>query len=272
MAMDCARVAEYLAEWIRGRVSAGGARGVLVGVSGGVDSAVVAALAARAMPGRVLGLATPAHSDPEDVEDAKEVAEALGVPLKVIDLSPLFDLALETFERSCGDLAGLESLRIGPAARPGEERPPSRGRPSAAEANLKPRLRMIAIYYFANRLNYLVAGTGNRSEIHVGYFTKHGDGGVDILPIGGLVKAQVWELARFLALPERVVSKVPSAGLWKGQTDEGEMGLAYLHLDEYLLTGRAPLEVRERIDSMHSRSEHKRRRPPIAEIPPDMLG
>ncbi|MEW5867187.1 MAG: NAD(+) synthase [Bacillota bacterium] len=257
--MDCARVADYLADWIRDQVSSAGARGVVVAISGGVDSAVVAALSARAMPGSILGLLLPAHNDPQDMEDARAVAQAFGIPTEVIDLAPLFDLAVESFERR----ATREDAK--------DATPHHPGRPSVAVANLKPRLRMITLYYFANKLNYLVAGTGNRSEIEVGYFTKYGDGGVDILPIGGLVKTQVWELARFLGVPERVVSKTPTAGLWQGQTDEGEMGLTYRDLDRFLLTGQASPEVRERIARMHARSEHKRRCAPVAELPPELL-
>ncbi len=245
--MDPAKVAGYLEEWIRDRVRESGTRGVVVGLSGGVDSAVVAALASRAVPGAVMALILPAHSDPRDVEDARAVAQALGVPARIVDLGPLFDAALEAFER-----AGA----IGAAV---------------ARANLKPRLRMTALYYFANDMNYLVAGTGNRSELEVGYFTKYGDGGVDLLPIGGLVKTQVWELARFLGVPERVIERVPTAGLWPGQTDEGEMGLAYADLDRYILTGAASPDVRSKVEAMRTASEHKRRLPPVAVVPAEYL-
>lgn len=257
--MDYARVADYLTGWIRHQVSSAGARGVVVGISGGVDSALVTALSARAMQGSVLGLLLPAHNDPQDMEDARAVAEIFGVPTEVIDLAPLFDLAVESFQQG----AAREEAKDTTAEHP--------GRPSVAVANLKPRLRMIALYYFANTLNYLVAGTSNRSEIEVGYSTKYGDGGVDILPIGGLVKTQVWELALSLGVPNRVVSKVPTGGLWQGQTDEGEMGLTYRDLDRFLLSGRASPEVRERIARMRARSEHKRRCPPIAQVPPELL-
>src|SRR5690606_5628013 len=106
-----------------------------------------------------------------------------------------------------------------------------------AVANLKPRLRMTTVYYVANTRNYLVAGTGNRSELTIGYFTKYGDGGVDLLPIGRLLKAEVRELARELGIPERIITKAPSAGLWAGQTDEGEMGFTYAELERYLSEG-----------------------------------
>ena len=133
-----------------------------------------------------------------------------------------------------------------------------------AEANLKARLRMLTLYYFANQLQYMVAGSGNRSELSVGYFTKHGDGGVDILPLGNLVKGEVRELAGYLGIPQQIIDKPPSAGLWQGQTDEGEMGLTYEQLDRYLITGEARDEVRKRIEYMRDASAHKCQMPPVA--------
>ena len=112
----------------------------------------------------------------------------------------------------------------------------------------------------------MVAGTGNRSEREVGYFTKYGDGGSDMLPIGGLVKTQVRELARYLRVPTIIIDKPPTAGLWENQTDEKEMGLTYEELDNYILTGQARPEVASKIDSMYKRSEHKRRMPIIFEM------
>jgi NAD+ synthase len=145
--------------------------------------------------------------------------------------------------------------------------------PSAADetatrlalANLKPRLRMTTLYHVANRLNYLVAGTGNRSEISIGYYTKYGDGGVDLLPLGSLVKSEVRALARDLGVPTRIVDKPPSAGLWLGQTDEGEMGFTYAELEEYLRGGPdslVPATVMK-IERLVRASEHKRQMPPV---------
>jgi len=131
-----------------------------------------------------------------------------------------------------------------------------------AQANLKPRLRMLTLYYLANRLGYLVVGSGNRSELEVGYFTKYGDGGVDILPLGNLLKSEVWELARYLGIPEEIISKPPSAGLWPGQTDEGELGISYEELDRYLMSGEASAEVKQRIEALSRSSSHKRCPPP----------
>ena len=126
---------------------------------------------------------------------------------------------------------------------------------------------MVTLYYFANRLNYLVVGAGNRSELSVGYFTKYGDGGVDIMPLGNLVKGQVRELAHFLRIPQKIMDKPPSAGLWQGQTDEAEMGFSYADLDRYLTTGIASDTVKQKIESMASASNHKRQPPPVAKFP-----
>lgn len=237
-------VADHIAGWLRERASEAGALGAVVGVSGGVDSAVVAALCLRAFPQTTLGIILPCHGDPRDTRDAMRTCEALGLPATTVDLDAVYD-------------ALLGALR---ASGPHPEH-------RLALANLKPRLRMTTLYYFANRMNRLVAGTGNRSEAYIGYFTKHGDGGVDVLPIAGLVKSEVRALAAYLGVPGDIVERTPSAGLWPGQTDEGEMGLTYAVLDDYLLTGRAPPEARGRIERMHAGSEHKRRTPPFPKIP-----
>jgi NAD+ synthase len=124
---------------------------------------------------------------------------------------------------------------------------------------------MSTLYFVANRLNYLVAGTGNKSEIAIGYYTKYGDGGVDLLPLGSLVKSQVRALGREVGVPGRIIDRAPSAGLWLGQTDEGEMGFAYADLDTYLREGPAPLApaLVMKIERLVRTSEHKRQLPPV---------
>jgi NAD+ synthase len=234
----------YLINWLRDRADESGALGAVVGISGGVDSAAVAALCLRAFPQTTLGVLMPLHSDPRDHQDAVAVCGALTLPHTTVVLDGVYDALVAALEAS---------------GRYAEHH--------LALANLRPRLRMTTLYSFANRLNRLVAGTGNRSESYVGYFTKHGDGGVDVLPIGGLVKSEVRELAAALGVPRAIVERTPSAGLWPGQTDEDEMGLAYAVLDAYLLTGAAPPEARARIERLHAASEHKRRTPPIADPP-----
>ncbi len=240
--MSVAQIAERLTAWIKEQVTTSGTRGIVLGLSGGIDSAVVAALAQRACgASNVLGIIMPCHSDPQDAADARLVAEALGIETKTVDLTDAYDALLT----AVGETRGERSLAL---------------------ANMKPRLRMITNYYHAQKLGYLVAGTSNRSEFTIGYFTKHGDSGCDILPIGALVKHEVWELARYLGLPDKIIDKAPSAGLWPDQTDEGEMGLTYTELDHFILTGEADPSSRAKIEQMKSRSEHKRRMPPIATI------
>ena len=238
-------LAEHLTDWIRAEVTAGDGRGAVFGLSGGIDSAVVAALAERAFPHHALGVVMPCHSDPRDAEDGALVAHHFGVRSATVDLGPVYDLLLEQMASPTSDL---------PACR-------------LATANLKPRLRMTTLYAFANQLGYRVLGTGNRSEIAVGYFTKYGDGGADLLPLGSLVKSEVRDLARSLGVPARIIAKPPSAGLWADQTDEAEMGLTYEELDAYLLTGSASPAVKAKVDAMNAASEHKRALPRIAPKP-----
>lgn len=235
-------LASFLESWLTERAREAGARGGIVGLSGGVDSAVVAALLRRCFGrDRMLAVLLPCHSQPVDAEHAMLVARALDLPTRTVDLGPTHDALLASLE----------------AASPEPLSPLSR-------ANLKPRLRMTALYALAQTLGYLVCGTGNRAELTYGYFTKHGDSGVDLLPLGNLLKHEVWELARHLGIPPEVVDKPPTAGLWPGQTDEGEMGLSYREIDTYLSGGDVSQAVRERIEKALLSSEHKRSMPPVA--------
>jgi NAD+ synthase len=142
-----------------------------------------------------------------------------------------------------------------------------------AIANVKPRLRMITQYYLAQAYGYLVLGSGNRTEIAVGYSTKYGDAGCDLLPLGDLFKTEVWDLARELGVPQEVVERPPSAGLWPGQTDEDEMGITYRKLDQVLAaletgdTAGIEAQVLDKVHAMISRSAHKRCLPPIFSRP-----
>lgn len=237
--MDAAAQVERISAWIRERAQEAGVQGLVLGLSGGVDSAVVAGLAVRAMPGRVHTFILPCHSQPEDARLARAVAEAFGLEPETIVLDEAYDFLRRVFG-------------VNGAPQPG----------NLADANLKSRLRMVTLYYQANLRNCLVLGTGNRSEIAVGYFTKWGDGAVDLLPIAGLVKREVYELARCLGVPQAVIERPPTGGLWPGQTDEGEMGLSYAEIDEYLLTGNVPPATAAKIQRRIAANEHKRRMPP----------
>jgi len=235
-------LAEKLVSWIREEVLAAGCKGVVLGMSGGLDSSVLAVLCHRAFPKNTLGVIMPCDSCQEDTAHAEEVASKFAIPTTEVLLDNIFNALLQTLPDYKPDLA-LSQL---------------------AQANLKARLRMLTLYYIANQLKYMVAGASNRSEISIGYFTKYGDGGVDIMPLGNLVKEQVRELARFLGIPQTIIDKPPSAGLWEGQTDEGEMGFSYEALDRYLLNGDASDELRSKIEAMIAASSHKRSMPPIA--------
>jgi NAD+ synthase len=241
---------------MRERLAASNAVGFAVGLSGGVDSAVVARLAQIAADDRVVGVLMPCHSDPRDEADARLLADHFKLRTLRVDLAQPYDALI----------AGLLDAT---AAIPGSGGgAPDDIRARLPHVNVKPRLRMTTLYFIANTLNYLVAGTGNRSELVLGYFTKYGDGGVDLLPIGHLVKSQVRDLARELGVPAPVVYKAPSAGLWIGQTDEAEMGFTYADLERYLSNGSGSVspELAEQIERLMRASEHKRALAPIPQV------
>ena len=238
--MDTAQLAEQLVLWIRERVLGKGCEGAVLGMSGGIDSSVVAVLCQRALPQGTLGLIMPCHSNPQDEEHALAVAKKSSIATETVILDSVFDALLKVLPDDNTNPTGSRLL----------------------QANLKARLRMLTLYYFANRLQYMVVGASNRSELTTGYFTKYGDGGVDILPIGKLVKKQVRELAGFLGVPREIIDKPPSAGLWPGQTDEDDLGFSYDELDRYVLTGEAPDRIREKIEAMVATAGHKRTPPP----------
>lgn len=224
LALNAPLAEKVLTSFIRDAVETSGTAGVVVGLSGGIDSSLSAALAVRALgPERVHGFLLPYRtSDPSSEGDARLVAEHLAVPHRVIDISPMID-------------AYFEMEPDADATRRG---------------NKMARERMTILFDQAKRLNALVLGTSNKTEILLGYSTVFGDNASSINPLGDLYKHQVWQLSRHLGLPERVVAKKPSADLWPGQTDEGDLGFSYETADEvlYLLfdMGLRPAEVVER--------------------------
>ena len=235
-------VCNELVEWLKFKVNEANGKGVVFGLSGGVDSAVVAGLSKLAFPQTSLGIIMPCHSNPIDEEHGLLVADSLGLKTEKVDLSQIYDIFIETLNiKDTGDLA---------------------------TANIKPRLRMTTLYYFAQKNNYLVLGGSNKSEFTVGYFTKHGDSGVDLLPIASFVKKDIWKMAKYLNIPDIIINKPPTAGLWQDQTDEEELGFNYDVLDNFILEGTGPKDITKKIKRMNRTSEHKRSFPPIF-IPKD---
>jgi len=233
-------LADRITAWIGEKVAEARCKGVVFGLSGGLDSSVVGVLCKRVFPDNTLAVIIPCYSDETDIAHAQAVVQKFQIPTTTIALEGVFDSLLKVL--------------------PNEYDPATK---KLAEANVKVRLRMVTLYYLANRLCYLVVGTSNRSELSVGYFTKYGDGGVDIMPLGNLVKSQVRQLAIHLGIPEEIIAKPPSAGLWAGQTDEREMGITYQELDRYLASGEAEADIKRRVDAMVEGSAHKRSTPAI---------
>ena len=223
-------------QYIRNLVEESGVDGIVFGNSGGKDSALVGILCKFACENTV-GIMMPCASKrnfEQDMKDAKEVAEHFGIESRVIDLT---DVRQAEIDR----LQSITTLT------------------NAAVNNIAPRLRMTTLYAVAASEYRLVAGTGNRSERYMGYFTKWGDGAHDFNPIDDLTVTEIYEFLRWLKAPECVIEKAPSAGLFDGQTDEGEMGFTYKELDTYLGGGKIDDAVLEKIQRMHAKSEHKRR-------------
>lgn len=248
---DWESVVDRITVFIDRKVEEASARGIVLGLSGGIDSACTAYLSKKALGSEgVFGVIAPEEgvTPSEDVEEAINLCEELEIDYKLIKINSL----IKTFTDTLGEGGDI------------------------AAANLKPRIRMVILYFFANNKNMLVAGTGNKTELEVGYFTKYGDGGVDILPLGDLYKTEVFNLAEYLGVPRKITDKKPSAGLWRGQTDESEMGMSYDKLDTVLkaieensekidVDGVERAEI-EKVISMVESSAHKRQMPPIAKV------
>src|SRR2546425_2354382 len=245
---------DVILSFLRHHLRDSGRNGFVLGMSGGIDSSLVAKLCAEAVgPAKVLGLALPEAADGSDEKDAREWAKQLGIGFRTTIIGPIVAAIAKGLKIPKGDRVAL--------------------------GNAKARVRMIALYQVARAEQRLVIGTGNKSELACGYWTKFGDGGCDFMPIGDLYKTQVREMARHLGLPARILEKVPTAGLWRGQTDEGDLGLAYDALDRILLgielhytaeeiAERTDVALKEvvRIEGLVAANAHKRKTPLIPKI------
>lgn len=230
---------DLLVDWLREVVQYANAKGVIFGLSGGLDSAVVSGIAKLAFPKTSLGVIMPIHSNPEDKEDALLVAKSVGLETKEVDLKDAFDYIIATTN------VDIHSM---------------------AAHNLKPRLRASTLSLIGQSKGYLVCGCSNASEWYTGYFTKYGDSAADLLPIARLVKSEVYELAKILGIPDKILLKIPTAGLWQGQTDEDELGVSYSSIDSYILTGIANEEDISKLQTLYKKSAHKRQMPPMGPV------
>ena len=222
--------------WIKEILAEAGAKGIVLGMSGGKDSALVGILCRMATP-NVTGIIMPYQSRRnlgEDRDHALMLNEKFDIQTLEVDLTPV----KEAFETVLLPLDANQN--------------------PMAYANMNPRLRMITLYNYAQRKNYLVCGTGNLSERTMGYFTKWGDGAFDFNPIGDLTVREIYKLLTYAECPEEIIKEPPSAALFEGQTDEQEMGITYEEIDEYLLNGNASEEARAKIEAASKRAEHKR--------------
>ncbi|MEM4576181.1 MAG: NAD+ synthase [Candidatus Nezhaarchaeales archaeon] len=256
--LDFPKVEQEICLFIRGVVEKTGARGLVIGLSGGLDSSVVAYLAVKALGAdKVKALIMPDYrvTPKSDVEDAWTIAEELGIEAREVDIGPMCNIIVERHPYKVkGNLI--------------------------AEGNVRARVRMILLYYTANAMNMMVCGTGDKSEIMIGYFTKYGDGGVDFLPIGDLYKTDVRRMAQYLGIPDKIALKPSSPRLWPGQTAEGELGMSYDVIDPILFLmyekGYNPEEVASRVGvSLNvvtavmkrvENSRHKRAMPPFPAV------
>jgi len=231
-------------EFIRKQIEESGANGIIFGNSGGKDAALVGILCKMACDNTV-GLIMPCFTKSnynDDMTDALMISNLYRIEKRMVDLTKTAD-ALKKALKDAADLS------------------------KTVEANIAiaPRLRMTTLYTIASAENRLVAGTGNKSERHMGYFTKWGDGAFDFNPIADLTVTEVYQFLTYLDVPKRIIQKIPSAGLYDGQTDEGEMGITYKAIDEYLQSGECAPEDMKIIANYHRISEHKRKPPKVYE-------
>lgn len=225
-------------QFIQNKLKEANASGIIFGNSGGKDSALVGILAKYACE-NVLGVIMPCESKRnfgEDMEDGIKLANQFNIENITVDLT-------DTKKSIAKAIENVENIT------------------SEASKNIAPRLRMTTLYAIGQSKNYLVAGTGNKSERYMGYFTKWGDGAFDLNPIADLTVTEIYEFLEFLKAPENIIKKAPSAGLFEGQTDELELGVSYKEIDEYIATGKGKAESVAIIERAHRVTEHKRRLP-----------
>ena len=254
LSIDPKEITTVIKDFIKTYVENSGFNSVVIGLSGGVDSAVTAILCQQALGNKnVKCVFLPDETTPkDDIKHYKLIVKKFGLNCKKVDITDI-----------------VKKMKTNCVINPDKY----------ALANVKARIRMVLLFEYANMTKSLVCGTSNKSEILIGYFTKYGDGGVDIMPIGDLFKTQVWELAKHLKIPQELIKKPPTAGLWKDQSDEKEIKMKYETLDLILAGLEKKIDVADivkivgstksdvkRIKNMRKRSQHKRRSALIPKI------
>lgn len=243
--MDYQQEIRNVSKWIKYYLKESGAKGYVILISGGIDSSVVASLCCQSIgKENVIGISLPCESRKDMTSDAQELAKNLGIEFKTINLEKTYNAIVKALS---------EIIEIG----------------EIAKENIKSRLRMVAGYGIANTMNYLVIGTGNKSEDTIGYFTKYGDGGVDLLPIFNFYKTEIYEIANLMPeIPKNIKTKKPSADLSQNQTDEEDIGMTYTEIDEILANLGTKKESKlnqenvNKIKYMIRKAEHKNNLPP----------
>lgn len=237
--MDFNKLEKDLSNWILNYVQSTGCDGVVYGLSGGLDSSVVAVLSNKIFKDNAIGFIMPIGNFGHDFEDANKLKKEFHLNTITIDLTNAYNSLKDSYINSTNKLA---------------------------YNNIKPRLRMTTLYYHAQINNYLVIGTTNLSEYTIGYSTKYGDYGVDFSPIADITKTEIFEFAKYLKIPDSIIHKKPSAGLWEGQSDEDELGFSYEDLDKYIIEGVGDTNLVSKIERRIKYNEHKKHMPKIFKI------
>ncbi len=221
---------DYLVDWLKQEVEKTGSKGVIIGISGGIDSALVATIGKDAFPNDSFGVIMPISNRINDQKDGIELCEKIELDYTIVELKTEYE-SMSTKLKLSNDLS---------------------------KANLQARLRMSTLYALAQEKNYLVLGTDNYAEYYLGYFTKYGDGGCDLLPIVQLHKSEVFKISKLLNLPNSIINKAPSAGLWDNQEDEKELGFTYNQFESFIKNKKVDQDVVDKIIKQHKNTQHKR--------------
>ncbi|MGL4769090.1 MAG: NAD(+) synthase [Mycoplasmoidaceae bacterium] len=220
---------DKIVDWINNYLKATNSAGFIFGLSGGIDSALVASIASKYFPKNHLALRMNYNSCDEDILDQKILIKHFDLNYKNIFLDDIVS-------RTVNELKLEKNIIL----------------------NLSSRLRMVCLYSLAEKLNYLVMGTSNYNEIYTGYFTKYGDGASDFLPLGNLTKFDIWKLSKFMDVPQKIIDKAPSAGLYPGQTDEKDLGISYKDMEDYFRKKNIDKNISDNMEKLHNKTRHKR--------------